>query len=150
MSRVLLIDPDGSAQNYLGVVVCHPTGIIYQQQCGGVETVMRSTEGYFVPVGGVTFDPDQGLVESEALTTPFHDDRRCMYGGATVRLPADRLAVLRGLVSSIPFWTFRRDGEVEQRGHLYLDDTKLNELVEAWLPVVTPVGVGFLTWPNCD
>ena len=150
MSRVLLIDPDGSAHNYLGVVVCHSTSVIYQQQCGGVETLIRSTEGYFVPLGGATFDRAQGLVKSEGLTTPFHEHGRCTYGGATVRLPADRLAALRDLVSSIPFWTFRKDGEVEQRGHLSLDDTKLQDLVEAWVPVVTPQGVGFLTWPNCD
>src|SRR5688572_33163083 len=107
MSRVLLIDPDGSAHSHLGVVVCHPTGVIYQQQCGGVETLIRSAEGYFVPFGGATFDPAQGLVKSEGLTAPFHEHGRCMYGGAMVRLPADRLAELRCLVSSIPFWKFR-------------------------------------------
>jgi hypothetical protein len=65
-------------------------------------------------------------------------------------LPPDRLDDLRALVSAIPYWTFREDGEVEQRGHLRVDDGRLLELVEAWVPVVSPDGIALLTWPNCD
>jgi len=64
-------------------------------------------------------------------------------------LPPERLQQLRALVQAIPYWTRSGDGE-DHRGHLLLDESRLLELVEAWVPVITADGPGVLTWPNCD
>lgn len=157
MPRFVFIDPDGTAHDYLGVIVSHPTGIVYIQQCAGVETLMRSLEGYLVPVGGITFDPAQGSISSQGLTVTFHENGGCTYGGEGIgdpprapRLPPDRISQLRAIVESIPYWTALESGETSRRGQLRLDETRLAEIVEAWVPVMTPEGCGILTWPNCD
>jgi len=153
MVRVVPIDADGTCHAYLGVVVSHPTGVVYRQQCGGVECLERSLEGYFVLLGGASFDMEQGRLRSEGLTAPFHQ-RGCRYGGSphdgTPQLPPDRLAALRRLVEAIPYWTPSKRGDDDVRGHLRLDEDRVLELVEAWVPVITPDGPGVLTWPNRD
>jgi hypothetical protein len=153
MPRVVL-DPDGTARSYLGLVVLHPTGVVYEQQCGGTEAQTRSAEGYFVPLGGVAYDPGQRPVTIEDLTAVFHHRGGCAYGGEATsgrpELPPQRLDKLRALVETIPYWTFRSDGETDARGRLRLDEGKTMELMESWVPVMTPDGAGVLTWPNCD
>ena len=154
MTILAFIDPDGSLHNYLGVLGGYATGVVYRQQCGGVEADMRQVEGYFVPVGGHSLDPSQGRVDAAELTAVFHSAGGCTYGGAAregrLGLPAERLSALRALVQRIPYWTFQDDGEVDRRVPLRLDDARLLELLEAWVPVLTPDGPGILTWSNCD
>ena len=64
------------------------------------------------------------------------------------RWPEDELEKLRQIVSSISYWA--GDGHSEQPHPLRLDDSRLPEADEAWLPVVTPDGAGILVWPNSD
>lgn len=40
-NRHVFLDPDGSAGDYLAVIVLHPTGVVYEQQCGGVACDLR-------------------------------------------------------------------------------------------------------------
>jgi hypothetical protein len=151
--RAVFIDPDGTCHSYLGVIVAHPTGVSYFQQCGGVDTIERSLEGFFVPLGGTSFDPEQGHLDSVGLTAVFHD-QGCQFGGASrdgkPQLPPERIEELRLLVEAIPYWVTSATGDSDRRDHLRLDDSRLADLVEAWIPVITPDGPGILTWPNCD
>jgi hypothetical protein len=154
--RRVFLDPDGTLPQLLGVIIAHPTGVQYEQQCAGTETALRQLEGYFVPLGGLRFVPEEGLVDPTALTAVFHRGEGCVWGGEpwklppnTSRLPPERLEQLRSVVEAIPYWAHAEAG-TEQRGRLRLDETRLGELVEAWVPVLTPDGRGVLVWENCD
>lgn len=144
-SRRVFLDPDGSASDYLAVIVLHPTGVVYEQQCGGVACETRSVEGYYVPLGGARFDAETGRIDLADLTAPFHHGTTCLYEAG---LSAVRLADLIEVVGSIPYWS--REGDDDRRTHLELDQSRLSELLEAWVPVLTPDGPAILTWPNCD
>jgi hypothetical protein len=52
---------------------------------------------------------------------------------------------LRSLVAAIPYWMTSERGDDDERGQLLLDDARRAEIVEAWVPVVTPEGPGILT-----
>ena len=51
-------------------------------------------------------------------------------------------------VAQIPFWTSLRD--TEERRFLELDEDRLGEADEAWIPVATSDGPGILVWRNSD
>lgn len=143
--RRVFFDPDGTASDYLGVIVLYKTGVVYEQQCGGVACDRRAAEGYFVPLGGARFDPAAGRIDVAALTAPFHHGRTCLWGKPPTD---DRLAHLRAAVASIPYWS--RGAAGDRRARLELDPSRVWEILEAWVPVLTPDGPAILTWPNCD
>lgn len=154
--RRVFLDPDGTLPHLLGVIVAHPTGVHYEQQCAGTETATRQIEGYFVPVGGLRRAPEEGQFDPHQLTALFHQGDGCVWGGEpwklpenTSLLPPERLERLRSLVAAIPYWAYDEAG-TEWRGHLRVDETRLGELAEAWVPVITPDGPGVLVWENCD
>jgi hypothetical protein len=154
MKRVFL-DPDGTIPEIFGVIVAHPTDVLFGHQCAGTETLERWQEGYYVPIGHAPLGGERPRVEPLDLTAVFHQGSACYWGGAPRAptgeplLPPDRLATLRKLVAEIRFWTTDVAGE-DHPGCLCLDETRLNELVEAWVPVLTPDGTGILVWDNCD
>ena len=90
-------------------------------------------EGYLFPVAG----PVAGI----------RDLFEVYFGGVGVPMngwsDAER-ARLRALVESITYWT--RD----EWHPLRLDETRLREGNEAWVPVRTPAGPGVLVWANSD
>lgn len=156
VSRRVFLNPSGTIPDLLGVIVAHPTGVWYEHQCAGTETDLRSVEGYFVPLGGLRSVPDEGMFDPDQLTEVFHKGNACVSGGRpwnlppnTPLLPQDRLQRLRALVEAIPYWT-RDASDEDQRLCLRLDESRLGEVVEAWVPVVTPDGPGVLVWENCD
>jgi hypothetical protein len=131
------------------VVIASPTGVVYQHQCAGIACEARQVEGYLVPLGGLKFDADAGSINAAEFTRLFHAGESCAYGSGAA-LPPDRLSGLRSLVASVTFWDIAEDGEVKARTHLELDEARLSELAEAWVPVITPAGSGILMWNNCD
>jgi hypothetical protein len=154
--RRVFLNPDGTLPSLFGVIIEYPTGVRYEHQCAGTECALRETEGYFVPLGGLRFDPEHGVIDPQQLTELFHERNGCVWGGQpwnlppnTPMLPPERLDRLKALVESIPYWSSDEAGS-EQRTHLRLDETRLGELLEAWVPVVTPDGPGVLVWDNCD
>ena len=100
-------------------------------------------------IGGLKLRADTGRIDPDEFTAVFHNRRACAWGEAGDRLPAERLAQLRDLVGSVPFWT-HDDGGADVRAPLELDESRLGELAEAWVPVRTPDGPGVLMWNNCD
>jgi hypothetical protein len=55
---------------------------------------------------------------------------------------------LRDGVESITFWAC--DGQTEEPHALKLDESRIAEADEAWVPVLTPDGSGVLMWFNSD
>jgi len=149
-TKFVYLDPDGTSP-FLGVVIECESGVIYANQCAGTNNHERYSEGYFIPLGGAKVNPDDGPVDWTELTAPFHRGKSCSYGGTTVKRPSDFLDRLNEAVSAIPCWKTQLHGSGEdQREPLVVDETRLDEVCEAWVPVVTPNGPGVLLWSNCD
>jgi hypothetical protein len=145
---LVFLDPDGSGGDVFGVIVQRATGVAYGTQCEGLRNDERYMEGFFVPVSGSMFNPEEGRINVERLRSAFHMGDLCLHGSDHFE-PSDYVGSLRHAVSSIPFWYIDAKGET-QRVQLELDASRLDEAVEAWVPVLTPQGPGVLVWPNCD
>ena len=64
--------------------------------------------------------------------------------------PEDLLAELRATVGMIGMPPSTCTDVAEETQPLVLDETRLDELDEAWLPVVCADGPAVLIWPNSD
>jgi hypothetical protein len=137
--RFVFLDPDGMAGGWLYVVAEAPTGVFYQQQYGGTACRQGQVEGYLVPVAASdALDALRDLFEKEFGSTgtwnyPWPDDER------------DRL---RGIIGNVSYWT--HNGHAEEYHDLLLDESRISEADEAWVPVITPDGPGVLMWFNSD
>lgn len=128
MTRHVFVDPDGTLPRpWTFVLVEAATGVRYSTQCGGTANTVRDAEGYLVPVAA---DGDRHRLLTRALRA------------------ADPVAV-RQAVGGIRFWTTSADGADEPHP-LTLDESRLAEAEEAWLPVRVPGGPAVLLWPNSD
>ncbi|MGW5265488.1 DUF6210 family protein [Microbispora sp. NPDC004025] len=138
--RFVFLDPDGtSGGRWLYVVVEAATGVFYQQQYGGAACRQGHVEGFLVPV----YD----LAALDALRDLFEKDFR-RAGTWNHPWPDDERNRLRDIVGSIPYWTC--DGNADRRHDLRLDESRIREVDEAWVPVATPDGPGVLMWRNSD
>ncbi|MQY06583.1 DUF6210 family protein [Actinomadura macrotermitis] len=138
--RFVFLDPDGtSGGGWLYVVVEAETGVFYQHQYGGTACRQGEVEGFLVPLVG----PD----ELDALRELFERHFR----GAGTRdhtwqdAERDRL---REIVGAVRYWT--SDGTTDEPHVLRLDESRMREADEAWVPVSTPDGPGVLLWHNSD
>lgn len=121
-------------------VICEAqTGVRYTNQTSGVRCLPRTAEGYYVPV----FDA-RALAELRAV---FEDDlqEQGALGGPEVLNPY--VERIRGAVSLV-----RMDSSTggPSEARLKLDDSRLAEADEAWIPVITADGPGVLIWENSD
>jgi hypothetical protein len=123
---------------WIAVIVEAPTGVIYENQTGGTACLPRQIEGFYVPVY-----LQEGL---QALRAAFEGS---LGGSGTHRgLPADVLEEIRAAVPLLVMMSSTRSGHPEMR--IALDESRFNEIDEAWVPVTTPDGPGILTWENSD
>lgn len=134
----------------LCVVIAAETAVIYQHQYGGTACMQGQVEGYLLPVHGVPAgDCDEAVA---MLLEIFEHD----LGGAGWRggaLPGQLMTRLRGAVEKIAVEeSGQTAGDLLSREQkpLLLDESRLGELDEAWVPVVTPDGPGLLVWNNSD
>lgn len=134
-SRFVFIDPDGTAGDWAHVVVEAPTGVFYQQEYGGTSRRQGQTEGYLVPMSGTSG-------EIEAVAAVFEPFRGGGAGGHVWE--GAQLDALRAAVGAVRFWAC--DGNAERPHPLRLDESRLPEADDAWLPVHTPDGPGLLVW----
>jgi hypothetical protein len=147
--RYIELDPDGTDSKWIGVIVEHQTGIIYGHQCGGTSNMHYLIEGFYVPVGGAKIDIDDGYIEVQEFTKIFHIKKSCSYAWPN-RLPDDRINNLKQLVSSVPFWDCKYESNESLREALEIDDNKIGQACEGFIPVLTAQGKGVLVWSNCD
>ncbi|WNO11268.1 DUF6210 family protein [Teredinibacter sp. KSP-S5-2] len=160
MNKKIFLDPDGTNESYIGIIFERQTGVTYSQQCGGTDCVVLEVEGYYIPLGGSKVNFEDGLVGVEELTEVFHRGSHCLCGGEPAseswptQLPADRLKKLEEILESIPYWS---EDELTQSTtreplKLYYSDKRerKHQIMEAWVPVQTKDGIGYLVWQNCD
>ncbi|MDQ9019729.1 DUF6210 family protein [Acinetobacter sichuanensis] len=121
---------------------------ILASQCAGLENQIRNTEGYLIPLIGLTFDTDVLLDEySHKLRQIFHQGQYCR---SATKLNTQQLDQLRSCIENITIWFTSNEQEEDQRQHLCLDMSRLEEITEAWVPVISPYGKAILIWKNCD
>jgi hypothetical protein len=148
-ARFVYLDPVETWPDWLAVVIEHPTGVVFGQQCAGTSTDQRLVEGYLVPLGGSRFDVDNGQLSSAPLRAVFHDGDGCTHGWGIKPLDGSRLQGLVLYIEDIPYWRHTNVYDCS-RQPLRLDYDRQEEICEAWVPVLTPDGKGILLWPNCD
>nr|WP_232337404.1 DUF6210 family protein [Deinococcus arboris] len=138
----IFLDPDGAEGSGAAVVVQAPTGVTYASQVGGHANEARSVEGFAVPV----FTPQhvQALVR---MFGRYHGNPP--YPGTPFNGWTEKdLNDLSDIVAQIPLWRTTRASD--ERAFLAFDRTRLDELTEAWMPVLTAYGPGILIHENCD
>jgi hypothetical protein len=149
--RVVEVDPDGTfLENWLAVVIRHPTGVVYSQQCAGVACEHRLAEGYLVILGGAAFADCEPPIETDELIQVFHDGDACMWPWTGNKVPEERIAWLEKLLRRIPYWAYEGGNPLGVHAALELDPERHDEIAEAWIPVRTPDGGGVLIYENCD
>lgn len=146
---LVFLDPDGTAPPWLAVVIRRRTNVVYASQCAGICCDQRLVEGYLVPLGGSKSDFDGGKVMLQPLTDIFHDIGGCQSNWRGGELPASQRRRLARLVGEIPFWHCQV-ADRDQPRQLRLDESRIDEVAEAWIPVKTPYGRGVLLHKNCD
>jgi len=142
----VFLNPDGTQHDAMYVLVESSTGVEYAHQCAGTATWTRVAEGFLIPVGDST--------NALALTNWFWKS----FKGASYRPAPDwgesRIAELRQLVEQIPCWRTQcdegRDERRDERLFLKLDEMRLTECTEGWVPVESPYGRAILIFDNCD
>lgn len=133
----IFLDPDGTQDFGLFVIVEAETGVTYANQCAGYLTEPRTLEGFLIPVGG----PKDAKVLYDWFWKSFHGN---CYRPEENWTP-EMVSQLRDLISQIPCWRTVPDNiGKDQRLFLQLDEDRMSECVEAWIPVITPYGKGIL------
>jgi Family of unknown function (DUF6210) len=138
--RLPLSGEDGP-ENWLYLVVARHTGVKYFQQYGGLLCRQAEEEGFLVPVTApATLNAFHALFKGElaGLGRIAANERD--------RILTEAVPYLRDVLRSIEY-----PGEyTEAAAHIVLDEERLSELDEAWVPVKTPDGPGYLAWVNSD
>lgn len=137
----VFLNPDGTQEFGLFVIVEFTTGVTYSQQCAGLSNDLRTIEGFLIPIA----DQDSGRQVLDWFRTRFGSNSH-PHGG---EWPSELIVEIRTLVASIPCWFTSHDGN-DQRLFLELDSDRIRECAEAWIPVITPYGRGILTFDNSD
>jgi hypothetical protein len=142
--RTVFLDPDGTRDVGLAVIVSAATGVFYRAQCGGLATNICESEGFLVLCPPMDF-----ATEHHVQPDVVRFFKRLRRTEAASTWPAERVDELAALVERVAFWSITADGD-NLRGHLSLDRARLSECIEAWVPVFTPDGPGILTFDNSD
>jgi hypothetical protein len=131
----LPMDGDSPEQNML-VLVPSETGLVYEHQYGGSHCRHAEVEGFLVPAWA---HPEA----KAALDRLFSVD----LGGNGVG-DEDRSEVVRTAGDAVQRIWYRGTGD--RMAPLQIDEERVQELDEAWVPVLTPDGPAYLAWINSD
>lgn len=147
-TNYIFIDADGTQTSWLYLIVEKPTQVFYATQCAGMENEIRLVEGFLIPLIGLSFNTHDLLDEyTQKLKHIFHQGQRCRNDG---KLNQQQLDQLQCCIENITVWLSTSDQVEDQRQHLFLDLNRLDEITEAWVPVISPYGQAILIWKNCD
>jgi hypothetical protein len=137
----IFLNPDGTQEEALYLLVEQTTGVMYAHQCAGYLTQTRVAEGFLIPLGG----SKAAHPFREWFWKTFHGNS---YESAT-QWSKLKLAELNELVSQVVCWRTDESNQ-EELLFLALDEERLPECTEGWVPVKTPYGSGILIFDNCD
>jgi hypothetical protein len=139
--RYIFLDPDGtgSDQGWMFVIVAAPTGVVYQVQGGGIGCIAYEQEGYLIPLFGRGLDEELKAI----FVGELHRN-----GSRRLDWPEQLLGRLRSMIAFHVYGSANRKDLFPTP--LALDESRLAEIDEAWIPVVTPDGPGLLVWENSD
>jgi hypothetical protein len=137
--RYVFLDPDGSQNFGLCVIILSPTGVEYAHQCGGLGCDLRKAEGFLIPLGDV----------SSSLIAFFDENWRGGTLGPESVWTDPQVRRLAELVGEVFCWKTIEHGN-DERQPLILDNSRLTECLEAWVPVLTAYGPGILVFENSD
>jgi hypothetical protein len=129
------MEGDSSEQNML-VLVPRETGLIYEHQYGGFYCRHVEIEGFLVPA----------WTHPEAKETL--DQLFLVELGGNGVLDKDRSEVVRTVSDAVQRIWYR--GTDDRMAPLRIDEDRVDELDEAWVPVLTPDGPAYLAWANSD
>lgn len=97
---------------------------------------------------GLTFDTDVLLDKySHQLRQIFHQGQSCR---SATKFNTQQLDQLRSCIENITIWFTSNEQEEDQRQYVCLDMSRLEEITEAWVPVISPYGKAILIWKNFD
>ncbi len=147
--QFVYIDPDGTFDDWIVVVIVSKTGVVYGTQCGGTANEQRYLEGFLIPCGSLPFNIDDGRITSDILTSPFHDSRGCLWNRWDETVSETVLAEIIKNVQQVTLWHHTNVHNCT-RDCLEVDLDRVYEIREAWIPVKTKFGRGVLLWNNCD
>ncbi|WP_436771229.1 DUF6210 family protein [Yinghuangia sp. YIM S09857] len=130
--------------DWLFVVLHAASGVVHHLQYGGTSCLQGAVEGHLVPVQV----PDSYAALVDLFVGDFHGTGgfenwhrsahadRLRAAVEAVHLPVEEDA------AALRAWPFGST--------LRLDDDRLDEACESWIPVDTPHGKGTLVWSNSD
>lgn len=138
--RHVFLDPDGTwDDDWMYVVIEERTGVVYQTQYGGTACRKGEVEGFLVPV---TARPALAALR-ELFEVEFRGSGTWRHAWSD-----DERERLRRIVSGVGYWM--SDGTTDTPQHTRLDESRMDDVDEAWVPVLTPDGPGMLLWFNSD
>lgn len=132
---------DDSARLGLLLIVEYPTGVEYGNQCAGYTNQEMRAEGFLIPLG----DHNKERELYNFFWTEFRGNCYVPYNEWT----AERTGKLSDIIREIACW-YTEFGKVGKLQSLKLDERRMDECVEAWIPVISPYGKGILTLMNSD
>ncbi len=135
----VILDPDGTEDNFLAVIVPFETGIVYENQVGGFLNELRMMERFLIPIVFKTL--------ADEIYTWFENE--CHGNAYLTEWTQDRLDRLDKLLGNIPCWQTDSSKSTD-RVMLRLDRSQLAALTEAWIPVISPYGEAILASKNSD
>ncbi len=141
MTAFVFLDPDGTEDIGLCLVIEAATGVEYANQCGGVANIQNRIEGYLVPLG-------QRELEEEIFEWFIKQFGRNGYP-PNMRWDEGKTSELDEILRRVVCWETVVGGP-DVKSHLELDVERLDDCIEAWIPVKTPSGNGILTLRNSD
>ncbi|MFC0438392.1 DUF6210 family protein [Kutzneria buriramensis] len=127
-------NPQDAMPHVLGLIVAAPTGVVYENQCGGLACLQKELEGYLVVVGPAT-DYLDFFAEFDGWPPTNWAE-----GGHLERL--------RELVEETGY--FVPDGNLDRYLRFTLDLDRLDDLTEAWIPVRAEDDRAVLVFANSD
>jgi hypothetical protein len=137
--RVVTLDPAMNwHEDWLGIIVAHPTGVVYENQCDGNTCDHRYEEGFYVPLE----------MRGRPFSDLFHGGRPYCRWWSEGDVPEDLIQSLEAELAKLYYLT--NHDKPHGRGVITLDRERLEQLVEGWIPVRTPDGPGILAFGNCD
>lgn len=105
-----------------------PVGLTYQNQCDGLRCVIREAEGFLIPISS---SPE--MKEIEAL-----------FESGNVTSEALKKAIGEEL------YAYLGEDWPKPWMRIVLDEDRLDEVLEAWVPVRIGEMRGYLIWCNSD